>query len=65
MPTNTAEYMKEWRKTDGGQAALRSQRVREKARRRAMQDLIDRHALEYETLLAARLQEQRMIAIDN
>lgn len=52
-----AEYMKEWRKTAAGKAALAVQKQREKAKREAVRILIERHLEEYDELLRDRLNQ--------
>lgn len=49
MPSS--EYMREWRQTENGQAALRKQKRRDKARRRALAQLAELHSAQFATLL--------------
>lgn len=62
MASNSAEYMREWRQTPNGRAALDAQRKRAKAHRLAVQDLIKRHESEFEKLFINRLEQ---IIVDN
>jgi len=58
MPSNSAEYMRDWRQTPNGQAALDAQKKRARAKAAAVKDLIAKHQVEFETLFADRLQEE-------
>lgn len=51
-----AEYMKEWRKTPAGQAALIAQKRRDKAKRNAARILIERHLNEYDLIFRGELE---------
>lgn len=53
MPSS--EYMREWRKTENGAIALRKQKQRDKARRRALAALAERHVAEFDALLTMHL----------
>lgn len=53
MPSN--EYMREWRQTENGRAALAIQKRRDKARRRALNELAQRHVAEFDALLIMHL----------
>lgn len=55
MPSK--EYMREYRQTENGQAALTKQKQRDKARRRALAALAARHQAEFEVLLSSHLAE--------
>lgn len=46
-----AEYMKEWRQTKTGREYLAASKRREKARRRAVMELVENHEEEYARLL--------------
>jgi hypothetical protein len=47
--------MREYRKTEAGQAALAQQRLRTKARQRALADLAELHPGEFDSLLTMHL----------
>lgn len=47
-----ADYMREWRKTPAGVRALRIQKQRANARRKALADLEAQHQAEYNRLYA-------------
>jgi hypothetical protein len=53
MPSSN--YMREWRQTPAGQAALAKQKRREKARARALSALAELHASEFAELLRIEL----------
>ena len=53
MPSK--EWMREYRKTEAGQAALVQQRRRNKARQRALADLAELHPEEFHSLLTMHL----------
>lgn len=50
-----AEYMKQYRRSPEGQYALGVQKQRDKARRRALSELADKHVAEFEALFAEHL----------
>jgi hypothetical protein len=54
MGSNPA-YMREWRKTEVGKAAVKDQKRKEKARRTAYALLAARHQVEFQTLYNAAL----------
>jgi hypothetical protein len=56
MPTS--EYMKEWRKTDVGQEALRKQKARQRAHGKAVKLLIQRYPLEWASLFRKALEAE-------
>lgn len=56
MPTN--EYIKEWRKTPTGKAALVRQKGRDKARRKAIEAIIKAQPSVWETIYNACLRHQ-------
>jgi hypothetical protein len=55
MSGSNAEYMREWRKTPAGKAALENQRKRERARTHAMNRLIATYPTVWETFLKVAL----------
>lgn len=54
MPSN--EYMREYRQTDAGRAALHKQKQRQKAKNRAYATLGLRHKVEFESLFTMHLE---------
>ena len=55
MATNSANYIREWRKTPSGQAAMEDQKRREKAKRRALTKLAQMHPDEFSVLFKIEL----------
>lgn len=55
MASNSADYIREWRKTPSGQAAMEDQKRREKAKRRALTKLAQAYPREFKMLLKAEL----------
>lgn len=53
MPSK--EWMREYRQTEEGRATLARQRIRAKARQRALADLAELHTGEFEALLTMHL----------
>jgi hypothetical protein len=55
MPKDLAQYMREYRDTPAGLAAMDAQKKRARARQRAYRILASKHANEFEDLFQAEL----------